>query len=101
MGYRNYTYRKHNIGNYRISLMEYATMADIELIHPDHGSEFYLVSFNSEDEPDFGADEEEWKAFNQAVRKAIEEQYNHSGYWHEVKITLMFVVDGEVYRKEI
>ena len=93
--------RTYNVDKYRINIMEEPEKAIVELEHPDYGNSYHIIGFNSEDMPWWSATDEEWEEYYKAVRKAIEERFNHSRYYHTVKITLEYVVDGKVYRKEI
>ena len=90
----------HKFGEYQFNIIEDYTRAIVELEHPDYSGEYYIVAVSSPVIP-LWSDDEGWEDYYKGMRKAIEERFNKSGYWHEVKITLEFVVDGKIYRREI
>ena len=90
----------HHMERYSFNIVEDYSRAIVELDHPDDSGEYYIIAVSSPEIP-LWYDDEEWEEYYKEMRKAIEERYNKSGYWHKVKITLEFIVDGKIYRKEI
>ena len=84
----------------KIELTRSYAIAEVECIHPDYSSDFYTFNVNVEwEEYPF---ETGIRELAYDIREAIEQKVNHSGFWHEVTITLYFYNNGEVIgRKEI
>ena len=91
----------HHMERYSFNIVEDYERAIIELEHPEDSNRYYTVAVSSPETPIWYDDDEEWAEYYKEMRKALEERFNPHNYWHEVKITLEYIIDGEIYRKEI
>ena len=91
----------HKVDKFQFNIVEEYTRAVVMLEHPDDISEYYIVAVSSPETPWWFEENDVWEEYYKEMRKAIEERYNKSGYWHEVKITLEFICEDKIYKKEI
>lgn len=84
----------------RLQMLEDTTNYEVQLIHPDYGSEFHWISV-ADDCGHMIMTDEEHEEYTQELFKMLKEKYNKYGYWHEMIVTMVVTIDGKEYRKEV
>lgn len=84
----------------KLQMLEDTTNYEVQLIHPDDGSEFHWIAV-ADDCPSLMMSDEDHKEYVEELFKMLRERYNKYGYWHEMIVTMVVTIDGKEYRKEL
>lgn len=85
----------------KLNLVETETVFyDVVCSNPEEDTRRYTFCVENTDE--FNPwDDESCNEYHDSIVAAINERVNHYGYWTDVIITAVYIIDGKPYRVEI
>lgn len=84
----------------KLQMLEDTTNYEVQLIHPDYGSEFHWIAV-ADDSCHLIMTDEEHEEYTRELFKMLRERYNKYGYWHEMIVTMVVTIDGVEYRTKV